>query len=161
MDKTNSNPYTQSQLLQKVVEYVGGYLVVVTSFLPLLSFFASGNNTEFSRLSICSQLVDPGPCSESMQRWHFSPEKGNCLAFVYTGCAGNRNRFKGYEVCMGYCEPARRKFEEEQQVAGGGGGGGGDGGGGGGGHDRCKVREGGGSEEQRVVHNACMCKNKL
>ncbi|MFO0002878.1 MAG: BPTI/Kunitz domain-containing protein, partial [bacterium] len=43
-------------------------------------------------------------CSDSLERWYFEPRARSCSAFLYSGCAGNRNRFKTYEVCMGFCE---------------------------------------------------------
>ena len=53
--------------------------------------FFSGNNTEFSKKSICNQAMDAGPCDESLKRWFYSPERGTCMPFIYTGCAGNRS----------------------------------------------------------------------
>lgn len=84
----------------------------------------SGNNTEFSRLSICNQPADGGPCQDSLPRWHYAADQGTCREFVYTGCGGNRNRFKGFEVCMGFCDAARKEFLKESAGAGGAGGGG-------------------------------------
>ena len=34
-----------------------------------------------------------GPCDKSLKRWHYAPESGTCIPFIYTGCAGNRYVF--------------------------------------------------------------------
>eukprot|EP00094_Tigriopus_californicus_P005670 TCALIF_05465-PA protein Name:"Similar to Ppn Papilin (Drosophila melanogaster)" AED:0.16 eAED:0.17 QI:0/0/0/0.82/0.81/0.82/34/0/2463 len=69
-----------------------------------------GNNTDISKKTICNQEMDTGPCEDSLKRWFYSPERGTCMPFIYTGCAGNMNRFKSYDVCMGFCEAARQDF---------------------------------------------------
>ena len=59
-----------------------------------------------SKAAICRLPMDTGlaTCSDSLERWYFEPRARSCSAFLYSGCAGNRNRFKTYEVCMGFCE---------------------------------------------------------
>ncbi|XP_022252622.1 papilin-like [Limulus polyphemus] len=52
---------------------------------------------------VCSLSVDPGTCSQSLPRWFFDPKSQQCLPFVYSGCKGNKNRFKSYEFCMKFC----------------------------------------------------------
>ena len=36
------------------------------------------------------QPMVEGPCDKSLKRWHYAPESGTCIPFIYTGCAGNR-----------------------------------------------------------------------
>ncbi|XP_076354138.1 papilin-like [Tachypleus tridentatus] len=56
-----------------------------------------------SNADVCSLSVDPGICSQSLPRWFFDPKSQQCLPFVYSGCNGNKNRFKSYEFCMKFC----------------------------------------------------------
>ena len=69
-----------------------------------------------SKAAICRLAVDTGlpTCSDNLERWYFDPRAHSCSAFIYSGCAGNRNRFKTYDVCMGFCESATAP----QQVSG-------------------------------------------
>ncbi|CAL1675129.1 unnamed protein product [Lasius platythorax] len=63
-----------------------------------------GNDTSVSNLSICKEPVDTGSCtSGSAKRFYFDEERQTCLAFIYTGCGGNRNRFKTFESCINSC----------------------------------------------------------
>ncbi|XP_072747679.1 papilin isoform X3 [Anoplolepis gracilipes] len=63
-----------------------------------------GNDTSVSNLSICKEPVDSGSCtSGSAKRFYFDEERQTCLAFIYTGCGGNRNRFKTFESCINSC----------------------------------------------------------
>ncbi|KAL1418936.1 hypothetical protein MTO96_005477 [Rhipicephalus appendiculatus] len=58
------------------------------------------------RLSVkgaCKKMADAGSCHEVHARWFYDVKTGACLPFVYTGCGGNRNRFKSYEICMKVC----------------------------------------------------------
>uniref|UniRef100_A0A0K2VB06 Papilinlike [Apis florea] n=1 Tax=Lepeophtheirus salmonis TaxID=72036 RepID=A0A0K2VB06_LEPSM len=64
-----------------------------------------GNNTEVSRSEICMLQLDEGSCDDQLKRWYFNEERNICAPFLYTGCAGNRNRFKSYDICMGFCGP--------------------------------------------------------
>ena len=61
-----------------------------------------------SKAAICRLEFDTGlaSCGDQLQRWYFNPQLGTCSAFIYSGCAGNQNRFKTFEVCMGFCEAA-------------------------------------------------------
>ncbi|XP_044011690.1 papilin isoform X3 [Aphidius gifuensis] len=64
----------------------------------------TGNNTVLSHLEICRESVDIGSCeSGSYKRFYFNENRQTCMAFVYTGCGGNRNRFKTFESCMHTC----------------------------------------------------------
>ena len=61
-----------------------------------------------SKKAICKLEFDTGldSCDDQLRRWYFDSQSGTCSAFIYTGCAGNQNRFKTFEVCMGFCEGA-------------------------------------------------------
>ncbi|KAL6256089.1 hypothetical protein P5V15_013324, partial [Pogonomyrmex californicus] len=63
-----------------------------------------GNDTSTSNLSICKEPVDIGSCtSGTTKRFYFNEEYQTCRAFIYTGCGGNRNRFKTFESCINTC----------------------------------------------------------
>ena len=50
---------------------------------------------------------DPGKtdCKESIKSFYFSEDAGDCLPFVYNGCGGNDNRFRGKNQCERLCNP--------------------------------------------------------
>ncbi|CAD5225297.1 unnamed protein product [Bursaphelenchus okinawaensis] len=52
----------------------------------------------------CTQRMDPGPCSNFVQRWFFNPAQGVCEPFQYGGCAGNRNHFFTERECQIHCQ---------------------------------------------------------
>lgn len=55
---------------------------------------------------ICKQQVDVGRCSgpfANERRWYYDDARGNCISFIYSGCAGNQNNFRSYESCYNYC----------------------------------------------------------
>uniref|UniRef100_A0A915DAT1 BPTI/Kunitz inhibitor domain-containing protein n=1 Tax=Ditylenchus dipsaci TaxID=166011 RepID=A0A915DAT1_9BILA len=56
----------------------------------------------------CLLPKDPGNCTEAeklsiQQRFYFSPEWQSCLAFKYSGCGGNANRFASRQECERQC----------------------------------------------------------
>lgn len=58
-------------------------------------------------VEICKLPLDIGACSEkyeSHKRWYFNDERGECTAFIYTGCGGNFNQFKSYHECVNTCK---------------------------------------------------------
>lgn len=59
-----------------------------------------------SKEVICRQPVDTGlsSCSDNLERWYYDYRANTCSAFIYSGCSGNRNRFKTFEICIGFCE---------------------------------------------------------
>lgn len=66
-------------------------------------------------LAICSEPVDIGSCtSGSSKRFYFDEEYQTCRAFIYTGCGGNRNRFKTFESCINTC--LRSKFRTRDHI---------------------------------------------
>ncbi|KAK4313128.1 hypothetical protein Pmani_015500 [Petrolisthes manimaculis] len=69
-----------------------------------------GTNTEETNTLVCENKVDPGPCAERYKRWHFSKEHGKCEVFLYSGCGGNRNRFKKHSTCTEFCTAAIDKY---------------------------------------------------
>ncbi|KAK4885313.1 hypothetical protein RN001_001584 [Aquatica leii] len=56
-----------------------------------------------SELSICFVPVDTGNCSDSIPSYYYDSAAQKCLAFVYTGCGGNANRFTSEEQCERQC----------------------------------------------------------
>src|SRR5262245_5716352 len=51
----------------------------------------------------CEQPIDPGPCRAAIPSFGFDAAKGECVPFVYGGCAGNENRFATREACEQSC----------------------------------------------------------
>ena len=47
--------------------------------------------------------VQTGTCRASLERWYFSAQTGNCEAFEYGGCDGNRNNFASKAKCEAFC----------------------------------------------------------
>ena len=43
-------------------------------------------------------------------RWYFDTESGECLAFEYSGCLGNRNRFMAEEDCANACRHRTKQW---------------------------------------------------
>ena len=66
----------------------------------------SADESSISKEAICKLEIDTGldSCTDNLRRWHYDSKLGSCTAFIYSGCAGNRNRFKNFETCMGFCE---------------------------------------------------------
>lgn len=55
---------------------------------------------------ICKLQVDVGRCTGptvTEGRWYYDDSRGNCVSFIYSGCAGNQNNFRTYESCYNYC----------------------------------------------------------
>ena len=50
----------------------------------------TGTEIETSKSAYCLLEVDEGPCDDTLKRWHYNAKTGNCVPFVYGGCAGNR-----------------------------------------------------------------------
>uniref|UniRef100_A0A1I7RSZ6 Kunitz/Bovine pancreatic trypsin inhibitor domain protein n=1 Tax=Bursaphelenchus xylophilus TaxID=6326 RepID=A0A1I7RSZ6_BURXY len=59
----------------------------------------------------CTQRMDPGPCSNFVQRWFFNPAQGACEPFQYGGCAGNRNHFFTERECQIHCQRFAARVE--------------------------------------------------
>ena len=59
-----------------------------------------------SKDTICKQPVDTGlsTCTDNLERWYYDTRAQTCSAFIYSGCSGNMNRFKTFDVCIGFCE---------------------------------------------------------
>ena len=55
-------------------------------------------------LDVCSQPLEPGPCRGTYTRFYYDQVDGECKAFNYTGCRGNRNRFSDLESCENSCK---------------------------------------------------------
>ncbi|KAJ6638506.1 Papilin, partial [Pseudolycoriella hygida] len=56
--------------------------------------------------AVCTLPVLVGKCLDSQdyhKRWYYDDSRGNCVSFIYSGCAGNQNNFRSYESCTEYC----------------------------------------------------------
>ncbi|CAG9813449.1 unnamed protein product, partial [Phaedon cochleariae] len=54
--------------------------------------------------AICQLQVDKGSCEEGYhKRWYFDDLRGECIAFIFSGCGGNFNNFKSYQSCLDFC----------------------------------------------------------
>ena len=51
----------------------------------------------------CYQPMAPGPCLNSLSRYHYNSVSGRCEEFQYGGCGGNRNRFINAQQCEAEC----------------------------------------------------------
>ncbi|XP_060520392.1 papilin isoform X2 [Cylas formicarius] len=55
--------------------------------------------------AICQLPADQGSCPEAyLKRWYFDNTRGECVAFIYTGCGGNFNNFKTFQSCLDFCK---------------------------------------------------------
>ncbi|XP_065354303.1 papilin isoform X3 [Calliphora vicina] len=53
--------------------------------------------------SVCDLPLEAGECDNSTTAWYYDNEKMICVAFTYTGCGGNGNRFQSREQCERQC----------------------------------------------------------
>ncbi|VEN50612.1 unnamed protein product [Callosobruchus maculatus] len=63
---------------------------------------------------ICRLSVDQGSCEGSgayHKRWYFDDQRGECIAFIYSGCGGNFNNFKTFQSCLDFCRDLLPKTE--------------------------------------------------
>lgn len=59
----------------------------------------------FELLAVCILPVDKGSCEGGYnKRWYFDNERGECIAFIYSGCGGNLNNFKTPQSCLTTCK---------------------------------------------------------
>lgn len=57
-------------------------------------------------VAVCTLPVLVGKCLDSQEyhkRWYYDDSRGNCVSFIYSGCAGNQNNFRSFESCTEYC----------------------------------------------------------
>ncbi|RWS21008.1 isoinhibitor K-like protein, partial [Leptotrombidium deliense] len=67
----------------------------------------------------CNFQPETGNCTGKFKVWYFEKKTEQCRKFVYSGCNGNKNRFKSNEECRAKClnEPISSGFEEAQKTA--------------------------------------------
>eukprot|EP00096_Caligus_rogercresseyi_P003711 TRINITY_DN1716_c0_g1_i1.p1 TRINITY_DN1716_c0_g1~~TRINITY_DN1716_c0_g1_i1.p1 ORF type:complete len:445 (-),score=99.12 TRINITY_DN1716_c0_g1_i1:112-1416(-) len=53
---------------------------------------------------VCSLPIDTGSCKSILPRFAFDVRSKTCVAFSYSGCEGNRNRFSTQDECARYCQ---------------------------------------------------------
>jgi hypothetical protein len=61
-------------------------------------------------LEKCLLPVEPGNCTEHIQRWFFNNRTGLCQPFIYTGCNGNNNSFNSTAYCYHACNVSADGF---------------------------------------------------
>nr|CAD7426582.1 unnamed protein product [Timema monikensis] len=55
-------------------------------------------------VAVCRLPVETGPCEGGYyKRWYFNQDHRTCIPFIYSGCAGNLNRFKNFQTCLNFC----------------------------------------------------------
>lgn len=73
----------------------------------------------FYDLELCLLTADTGTCGEGNQRrWFYDNSKGECIAFIYSGCGGNANNFNSHTECWQTCRQVynfafERKFSQK------------------------------------------------
>lgn len=78
---------------------------------------------EFRGVDVCSQTVDPGPCSsdgQKSQKWWFNSNEQACSLFVYSGCGGNGNRFSSRDECESICHSRSEIINRNDTITGAG-----------------------------------------
>lgn len=49
--------------------------------------------------------MDTGSCQDGYhKRWYFDNARGECIAFIFSGCGGNLNNFKTFQSCVDFCK---------------------------------------------------------
>lgn len=64
--------------------------------------------------AVCKEPVDSGSCTSGLKRFYFDDELQTCRGFIYTGCGGNRNRFKTFESCIHSCLGSKSRKRDPQ-----------------------------------------------
>ena len=60
-------------------------------------------NLEIQKKEMCMEPLEPGPCTENIERYYFDEDMGKCMSFKFGGCHGNRNNFESKEECETTC----------------------------------------------------------
>uniref|UniRef100_A0A5K3EFV2 Papilin n=1 Tax=Mesocestoides corti TaxID=53468 RepID=A0A5K3EFV2_MESCO len=62
---------------------------------------------------ICELPPEAGDCplQQPHKMWYYDSGNGDCLAFTYTGCGGNENRFPSKAACRETCKPQAQEPE--------------------------------------------------
>ncbi|XP_036342960.1 LOW QUALITY PROTEIN: papilin-like [Rhagoletis pomonella] len=66
---------------------------------------------------ICKLPVQIGSCNGTTayeRRYYYDDERGTCVSFIYSGCAGNQNNFRTYEACFDYCARTEKTPEASE-----------------------------------------------
>ncbi|XP_043560027.1 tissue factor pathway inhibitor-like [Chiloscyllium plagiosum] len=59
--------------------------------------------------NFCMDTADKGDCNKSITKYFYNESIGNCQAFTYSGCGGNRNNFKTKQLCRKTCRKGTRR----------------------------------------------------
>ncbi|UYV74611.1 PAPLN [Cordylochernes scorpioides] len=87
---------------RKKEEHLGNIVVRAIELVPCrdsytrLMFLPRG-------AGVCREPVALGSCLQPQSRWYYDPALLRCRTFTYSGCGGNKNRFKTFETCMRFC----------------------------------------------------------
>ncbi|KAF8387541.1 hypothetical protein PRIPAC_76683, partial [Pristionchus pacificus] len=65
--------------------------------------------------SECEGPADGGNCQKSLYRYYYDHASGDCQRFIYTGCAGNSNRFIRRSHCREKCLEGRIPPSQEKR----------------------------------------------
>ncbi|XP_046403956.1 carboxypeptidase inhibitor SmCI-like [Ischnura elegans] len=57
----------------------------------------------FDASTDCFLPKDSGPCRGLFRAFYYSPDTQSCENFIYSGCGGNKNRFKTRDDCERKC----------------------------------------------------------
>lgn len=60
--------------------------------------------------TVCSELIETGPCKAYFIRYAYSSTDKRCVDFVYGGCGANGNNFQNLTECLTACKPGEKKF---------------------------------------------------
>ncbi|XP_067868988.1 protein AMBP-like [Heterodontus francisci] len=55
-------------------------------------------------VAACRLPIEAGPCRSIVNLWAFDSVIGKCVAFKYSGCQGNGNKFYTRKECEEYCD---------------------------------------------------------
>ncbi|CAL1298887.1 unnamed protein product [Larinioides sclopetarius] len=59
--------------------------------------------TDDVREKNCFEPPKKGLCKDSLSRWYYDSNSGQCREFIYGGCEGNGNSYMTFHECMEYC----------------------------------------------------------
>ncbi|CAH8839307.1 unnamed protein product [Trichobilharzia szidati] len=57
-----------------------------------------------SKKNICTLPKKVGFCPKKHKRYYYDSKSQQCLEFTYSGCGGNKNRFRTKEECERVCK---------------------------------------------------------
>ncbi|KAI0984650.1 hypothetical protein GJ496_001636 [Pomphorhynchus laevis] len=108
------HPQTHSEkLLSNKRFYFNLKMIVKWVFTAWLICFISICSALFEQDIVCMLPKKEGICAGNHLRFYYDQKSERCKPFKYTGCGGNRNRFKNIRSCMKMCS-VDKEIEAEQ-----------------------------------------------